>query len=323
MRTLVLLYSEINHSMPTITQLEYIIAVDQTRHFGEAAKQCFVTQPTLSAQIKKAEDVLGVLIFDRQQQPVVPTQVGRLLIEQARLILREHRQLHQLVADTKETIGGTLSIGIIPTIAPYLLPLFVGKFVRQYPKVKLQVHELTTEQIIEQLRTDQLDLGLLVTPLQEDDLLEYPLYYEEIQLYVHPKHRFAQTDSVALTHLHHQDMWLLSQGHCFRHQVINLCALRQEAQNKLPFSYEGGSLEALQRLVDQEGGFTLLPELAALHDSCRVRPLEPPVPLREVSLVHRSYYAKHKLLEVLQAAIREALPPHMLQNEQGQVVEWR
>lgn len=311
--------------MPTITQLEYIIAVDKTRHFGEAAKQCFVTQPTLSAQIKKAEDVLGVLIFDRQQQPIMPTQVGQQIIEQACLVLREHRQLHQLVAETKEETTGVLAIGIIPTIAPYLLPLFVGDFVRQYPKVELHVYEQTTEQIIKQLRTDQLDLGLLVTPLQEEDLIEHPLYYEEIQLYVHPEHQFAQTDSVALTHLHHQDMWLLSQGHCFRHQVINLCALQQEAtdKSKLPFSYEGGSLEALQRLVDREGGFTLLPELAALHDSCRVRPLEPPVPLREVSLVHRSYYAKHKLLEVLQAAIRAVLPTHMLQGEQGQVVEWR
>lgn len=311
--------------MPTITQLEYIVAVDQTRHFGEAAKQCFVTQPTLSAQIKKAEDLLGVAIFDRQQQPIVPTKVGVHIIEQARLILREHQHLHQLVAETKEEAAGQLSIGIIPTIAPYLLPLFVGDFVRRYPKIKLYVHEQPTEQIIHNLRTDQLDLGLLVTPLKEDDLVEHPLYYEEIQLYVHPEHQFAQTDSVALTHLHHQDMWLLSQGHCFRHQVINLCALQQEASDnrKLPFSYEGGSLEALQRLVDREGGFTLLPELAALHDDRHVRPLEPPAPLREVSLVHRSYYAKQKLLSVLQAAIREVLPAHMLQAERGQVVEWR
>ena len=311
--------------MPTITQLEYIVAVDQTRHFGEAAKQCFVTQPTLSAQIKKAEDLLGVVIFDRQQQPIVPTQVGQRLIEQARLILREHRYLYQLIAETKEEATGTLSVGIIPTIAPYLLPLFVGAFVRHYPKVALHVHELTTEQILHQLQNDQLDLGLLVTPLQEEDFVEHPLYYEEIQLYVHPEHQFAKTDRVALTHLHHQDMWLLSQGHCFRHQVINLCAIQQAATDRsnLPFGYDGGSLEALQRLVDREGGFTLLPELAALEDNRRVRRLDPPVPLREVSLVHRPYYAKKRLLTVLQEAIQAAIPKHLLQRARGQVVEWR
>lgn len=310
--------------MPSITQLEYIVAVDQERHFGVAAKQCFVTQPTLSTQIKKAEEVLGVMIFDRHKQPVVPTQIGKQIIAQAKRILREHQRLQQLVNEHENNLTGTISLGVLPTIAPYLLPLFVGNFVRNYPQIRLQIKEQTTLQITEGLKTDQLDLGILVTPLQEEGLVEYPLYYEEIQLYVHPNHTFAKNGSVPPAQLYHQEMWLLSQGHCFRNQVINLCALQQAAteRGKLPFSYEGASLEALQRLVDQEGGFTLLPELAAFNNK-NVRPLDPPVPLREVSLIARQNYGKDKLLKVLQKDIQAAVPSALLRAKRGQVVEWK
>ena len=309
--------------MPTITQLEYIVSVDVERHFGLAAKKCFVTQPTLSAQIKKAEEELGVLIFDRSKQPILPTTIGIQIIEQARVILREHQRLQQLVADFQNDVSGVLRVGIIPTIAPYLLPLFVGNFVRKYPKVDLQITEKTTEEIVNHLQNDLLDVGILITPLETPHIKERPLFYEEIQLYVHPKHHFAQNGSITTDALSKDNLWMLSQGHCFRNQVINLCAASIQSNNNLPFKYEGGSLEALQRLVDKEGGFTLLPELATLQKPQNVRSIAAPIPLREVSLVYIRNYAKIKLVELLEAQIKEMIPQHMLSKDRGQIVEWK
>lgn len=308
--------------MPSITQLEYIVAVDIERHFGLAAKKCFVTQPTLSAQIKKAEEELGTLVFDRSKQPVLPTAVGQQIIEQARIILREHQRLGQLVSEFKNDVSGKLRIGVLPTIAPYLLPLFIGDFIREYPKIDLQIKEQTTENILENLENDALDVGILVTPLHNEHIREIPLFYDEIQLYVHPKHQFAENSSVAPELISKEKFWMLSHGHCFRNQVINLCSLEQNNNNKnLPFDYEGGSLEGLQRLVDKEGGFTLLPELANLQTKENVRTINTIHPLREVSLVYVRNYAKIKLVKLLEETIKKAIPNHMLDKSRGQVVE--
>ncbi|WMX16495.1 MULTISPECIES: hydrogen peroxide-inducible genes activator [unclassified Aureispira] len=311
--------------MPTITQLEYIVAVDRERHFGLAAKKCFVTQPTLSAQIKKAEELLGVLIFDRSKQPILPTDIGEKIIQQARVVLREHQRLEQIIADFQNDISGQLRIGVLPTIAPYLLPFFVGNFTRKYPKINLLIKERTSKQIIEDLQNDLLDVGLMITPLKEDAIKERPLFYEEIQLYVHPEHHFSKNGRIAPSLLNKGNMWMLSQGHCFRNQVVNLCALQQQGgfNNNLPFQYEGGSLEALQRLVDKEGGFTLLPELATLNSGQNVRSLQAPVPLREVSLVYIRNYAKIKLLELLEQQIIATIPTHMLSKNRGQIIDWK
>lgn len=307
--------------MPTITQLEYIVAVDTLRHFGLAAKQCFVTQPTLSMQIKKAEEELGVIIFDRSKQPVLPTDVGIELIKQGRVILREKQRLEQIIADFQENVSGQLRIGIIPTLAPYLLPLFVGDFVRDYPKLNLKVKELTTQQIIQSLQNDSIDVGILVTPLNDPMLKEHVLFYEPIKAYVHPSHSLYGQQSISIQDLQQQSFWLLSQGHCFRDQVVNLCALNQ--QKNLPFEYESNSLEGLQRLVDKEGGFTLIPELATLPKKQHIQEIEAPKPLREVSLVYVRNFAKRKVLQLLSDSIKAAVPPHMLEAAPGHIVEWR
>lgn len=310
--------------MPTLTQLEYIVAVDTYRHFGIAAQKCFVTQPTLSMQIKKAEDELNTVLFDRSKQPVIPTDIGVEMIKQARVILREKERLHQVLGDFHNNVSGQLRIGIIPTLAPYLLPLFAGDFVRNYPKISLQVKELTTQQITDALQNDLLDVGILVTPLYEEQINEQPLFYEEIKLYVHPKHSFYQKAKVSLEELMGEDLWLLSQGHCFRNQMINLCALnRNEKTALLPFEYEGGSLEALKRLVDKEGGFTLVPELAIEEQNENIRSIASPVPLREVSLVYVRNFAKTKALDLLKEGILNAVPKSMHHKDRGQVVEWK
>ncbi|MCP4443423.1 MAG: hydrogen peroxide-inducible genes activator [Aureispira sp.] len=310
--------------MPTLTQLEYIVAVDTYRHFGSAAQKCFVTQPTLSMQIKKAEEELGTILFDRSKQPVIPTDVGVEVVKQARVVLREKERLHQVLADFQNNVSGQLRIGIIPTLAPYLLPLFVGDFVRSHPKIVLQVKELTTEQITIALQNDLLDVGILVTPLYEEQINEQPLFYEEIKLYVHPQHSFYEKSNISLDELVGQDLWLLSQGHCFRNQMINLCAInRNEKSALLPFEYEGGSLEALKRLVDREGGFTLVPELATHNLNGSVRSVASPSPLREISLVSVRNFAKTKALTLLSEQILQAVPKHMHTKNRGQIVEWK
>ena len=175
--------------MPTITQLEYIVAVDTYRHFGIAAQKCYVTQPTLSMQIKKAEEELGVILFERSKQPIIPTDIGIPIIEQARVILREMQRIDDIIANFHNEVSGSLRLGIIPTLAPYLLPLFVGSLIRKYPKINLIVKEMTTADIKSALQNDLLDVGLLVTPLQEPSIYEMPLFYEEIKLYLHPEHQ--------------------------------------------------------------------------------------------------------------------------------------
>lgn len=307
--------------MPTITQLEYIVAVDTLRHFGMAAKECFVTQPTLSMQIKKAEEDLGVIIFDRSKQPVLPTDVGRELILQARNILREAQALNQIVDNYKDVISGSLRVGIIPTLSPYLLPLFVGSFTANNPKIKLEVQELQSKHIIEQLKNDTLDVGVMVTPAHEVGMKELPLFYESIKLYVHPQNRYAASKEVQSNELTAQGLWMLSQGNCFRNQTLNLCPKSGQEASNLPFKLESGSLESLKRLVDKEGGFTLLPELAVESDK-QVRSVVNPMPLREVSLVYVRNFAKTKLLNLFAKEIKKGIDPTMLDAKRGKIVEW-
>lgn len=306
--------------MPTITQLEYIVAVDTLRHFGLAAKECFVTQPTLSMQIKKAEEDLGVIIFDRGKQPIIPTDVGRELIIQARNILREVQALNQIVDDFKNVVSGHLRIGVLPTISPYLLPLFVGNFVRNNPKVKLEVEEHSSQVIIDGLKNDTIDVGIITTPAHELGIRELPLYYEEIKLYTHPENRYHQNKKVEYADLSTQHLWTLSKGNCFRNQTINLCTERHPNVN-LPFHLESNSLESLKRLVDKEGGFTLLPELAITNTE-NIRSIQNPVPVREISLVYVRNFAKTRLLELLAKEIKKTIPTHMQNPERGRVIEW-
>lgn len=309
--------------MLSLLQLEYIVAVAQHRHFAKAAETCFVTQPTLSMQIQKAEEELNALIFDRSRQPISLTDVGAVLVEQAKIVLREHQNMLDMVKDFRNDIGGTLHLGIIPTIAPYLLPLFAGDFLRAFPQVQLKIRELTTFQISKALLNDELDVAILATPLKENYILEMPLFYEEIMIYSQPEHRFAQLEAVPMSELSKEKIWLLSQGHCFRSQIINICNIDEPKNSSSGLDYESGSLESLRRLVDKEGGVTLLPELAVTEKNTQVHSLCAPLPLREISLVYARHFAKHKLLKTLANFIQKNIPAHLLNPKRGQTVEWK
>lgn len=313
--------------MITLTQLEYIVAIDEYRHFATAAEKCFVTQPTLSMQIKKLEDELGVIIFDRSRQPVVPTDIGAKLIEQARTALSSTERIKEIIREEQQEVEGQLKIGIIPTLAPYLLPIFIGRYIRKYPSVKIEVEELVSEEIIRRLKHDLLDVGLFVTPYGDEKIVERPVFYEEMLIYAHPGHELLKQKEIRPKDIVTPEIWMLGEGHCFRSQVVNLCAMSGMQHNNLPFSFESNSLETLMRIVDVEGGFTLIPELALQYmpesKKSQVRAFAENKPLREVSVIYSRHYAKQKLISLLSEEIRSVVPAQMLKPERGNIVEWK
>ena len=313
--------------MITLTQLEYIVAIDEYRHFATAAEKCFVTQPTLSMQIKKLEDELGVIIFDRSRQPVVPTDLGAKLIEQARMTLSATQRIKEIIQEEQQEVEGTLKIGIIPTLAPYLLPVFIGPYIRKYPAVKVEVEELVSEEIIRRLKRDILDVGLFVTPYHDEKIVERPVFYEEMLVYAHPDCELLKKKEVGHEDIVTSDIWMLGNGHCFRNQVVNLCEMSASQHKNLPFEFESNSLETLMRIVDVEGGFTLIPELALQYMSPekkkQVRSIDNTKPLREVSVIYSRHFTKQRLITLLCDEIKSVVPAHMLKRDRGMIVEWK
>ncbi|QDH78427.1 hydrogen peroxide-inducible genes activator [Echinicola soli] len=309
----------------TIQQLEYVLAVDKHRHFGQAAEACFVTQPTLSAQIHKLERELDVVIFDRSKMPVIPTEIGQQLIEQAKRVVSESKGIYEMISQLKGNISGVIKLGIIPTLAPYLLHLFIRNFLEKYPNVQLQVEELITEEIIKRLRNDELDLGIVVTPLQEQGIVEKPMFYEKFYAYLSKDHRLLKKEAIEVKDLMVDDFWVLQQGHCFRDQVLSICD--QTKFQRMNFHYESGSLEGLKNMVNRYKGVTLLPELATFDlsedEKARIRPFAGEQPTREVSIVLTRSFLKKRLVELLYNEVTSAIPEDMTSKAHGKVVKFK
>lgn len=309
----------------TIQQLEYLIAVDKHRHFGNAADSCFVTQPTLSAQLSKLERDLGVLLFDRSKMPVIPTEIGIQIIAQAKRVVSESKGIYELVAQLKGDISGVIKLGIIPTLAPYLLHLFIRKFLEKYPHVKLEVQEMVTEDVVRKLKNDELDLGIVVTPLMEPGIIEKPMFYEKFFAYLSKDHSLLKEEKFNPKKVNKEDFWVLQQGHCFRDQVINLCD--QSLSGPKNFHYESGSLEGLKNMVNRYKGVTLLPELATKELSeeelTRLRPFEGEPPIREVSIILNRNFLKQKLVELLFKEITASIPQEMTSKAHGKIIRFK
>lgn len=298
-----------------LQQLEYILAVDQHRHFAEAAKHCHVTQPTLSTMIQKLEDELGVKIFDRSKKPVLPTEEGKKLIAQARKVLAESRRFQELASELKGELRGVLELGIIPTVAPYLLPAFLTSFLERFPDIHLHIIELTTEEIIRRLKHHQLDAAILATPLSDPSLYEHPLYDEEFVAYASPEQPLLKKQFVAPEDIKLDELWLLEEGHCLRTQVVNLCELRYSDAEENRLAYAAGSVETLKKMVDMGHGVTILPEMAIAdltdEEHARLRFFKPPAPVREISLVTYRYFARERLFNAIAEHIRASVPVTM------------
>ena len=307
-----------------LQQLEYIVAVDTHRHFEKAAQQCFVTQATLSMMIKKLEGELDVVLFDRSRQPVVPTEAGKLILEQARRVLKETEQLRQLSLQAKAGSQGYLKIGIIPTLAPYLLPLFLTQFLQKYPSVKLKIIEQTTEPLLQLLQTDKIDVGIMATPLSGKGFTETHLFYEAFQVYVADGAKPLKKKYIMAEDIDVNKLWLLEEGHCLRSQVLNLCEIQKQQALAHHLDYETGSMESLLKITEMNGGITIVPHLATVHFSAeqreKLRPFKPPVPAREISLVTYRHFVKKGLLQVLEKEILQAVKKYLPQKVELDVV---
>lgn len=304
-----------------IQQLEYIIAVDNYRHFSKAAEASFVTQPTLSMMIQKLEEELGVKIFDRSQLPVHPTEIGKRIIDQARVAVAQVNQLKEIVQEEKGIVKGVFRLGIIPTISPYLLPKLMQVHSENKFDIRIVISELTTDQILKGLSNDSLDGGILATPLKEPAIREHPIYYERFFAYISPVEKtiYAKT-SIDESDLTAARLWLLDEVHCFRTQILHLCNFkkRRGGNQQSIFSYEAGSIDTLINIVDKNDGLTVIPEMAlsSLSETQmkNVRSFKNSTPVREVSLVTRKEFFRERLLSILIDEVKMAIP-RSLQDE--------
>lgn len=307
----------------TLVQLEYIVAVDTYRSFVSAAEKCFVTQPTLSMQIQKLEEFLNVKLFDRSKQPISPTEIGAQIIAQARLVLQETGKIKEIISNQQQEITGELKIGIIPTIAPYLLPEVIAGMLAKYPDLKLLIWEYTTDDIIHHLKTGVIDCGILATPLMDDHINEIPLYYETFVGYVSKTSKLYKKKTIDAVDFDEENIWLLNEGHCMRSQVLNIC--RSTKNNRLPsLIYNTGSVETLIRMVDVNDGTTLLPE-RSLKDLTpnqldKVRYFKSPEPVREISVVTHKNFVKKRMLNGLKEEILALIPKGMKNRGKMNVV---
>ncbi|WP_432670079.1 LysR substrate-binding domain-containing protein [Flavobacterium sp. SM2513] len=290
----------------TITQLQYVLAVAEHRNFTLAAEKCFVTQPTLSMQIQKIEEELKIQIFDRSKKPIQMTEIGEKIVAQAKNIVIEADRIKDIVEHQKGFIGGEFRLGIIPTVMPTLLPMFLSNFINKYPKVKLIIEELNTDEIITRLKNGHLDAAIASTPLQEEKLKEIVLYYEPFVAYIPENHKIADKKEIEISDLNLEEILLLQDGHCFRDGILNLCK-NSSAGLGTSFQLESGSFETLVKLANEGLGTTLLPFLHTLDlnekDKKHLHHFVEPKPAREVSLIFPKTELKIHIIDALRTTI--------------------
>lgn len=306
----------------TLQQLEYILAVNQFRHFARAAEYCRVTQPTLSAMIQKLEEELDTRIFDRSQQPVCPTPVGIHIIEQAQNILVQANRIKNIIEEEKHSLTGTFKLGILPTVAPYLLPRFFPQLMKKYPDLDIRVVEMKTNDIKKALQTGEIDAGIVASLAGMEELQQTPLFYEQFFAYVSREDALFNNEVIRTSDLNGEQLWLLDEGHCFRDQLVRFCQMKSARASQL--AYHLGSMETFMRMVESGKGVTFIPELAVLQlgeaQKELVRPFAIPCPTRQVVLLTNKNFIRHTLLEVLVKEIKLSVPKEMFSLKATQAV---
>lgn len=311
----------------TFTQLEYLIAVDRFGNFSEAATHCFVTQPTLSMQIQKLEEELGVIIFKRDKHPIVPTEIGYKIIEQAKQILKEKEKLHIILQIERGEFIGSLRVAIIPTVSSYLLPMFLGNFTKKYPNVELIIDEVTTDEVIAGLEKSYFDIGIVALRSNQENFLTETLYYEPFVAFLPPNHKLMMKNKLSQDDLNVKDFLLLKEGHCLREQTLSVCRSSEDEwikkSNKVVF--QSGNLETLMKLVDQKFGMTLLPFLALQYVKDKkklnqIKEFNNLVPKREVGFIYTKTFIKKHLSNALKEEILKVIPDKLKQNKNGLIV---
>jgi LysR family transcriptional regulator, hydrogen peroxide-inducible genes activator len=307
----------------TLTQLNYILAVDRCRNFAQAAKECFVTQPTLSMQIQKLEDYLQIIIFDRSKSPVEPTPMGKKVLEYAQKVMMNAQQLEELSKSLRGEVKGEFILSVIPTLAPYILPLFVQKFVQEFPEVELKIYENQTDEIIRLLKDGKIDGAILAAPLEVKELHEEHLFFEPFKIFLSPEHELLKKKSVDEKDLNLGEAWLLKEGHCLRAQALQLCQVKKNADYKHLF-FEAGSLETLINMVKSAKGFTVLPYLATINlsdkDSKLLKDFKNSVPVRDICFVTGPHSMKKSIEKALVKTIGKNIPKELKKASGSEVL---
>ena len=298
----------------TFQQLEYLVSVYDHRHFGHAAVECKVSQPTLSTTIQKLEAELGVTLFERSSRTVKPTPICEKVVQQARQTLMAAEGIGQLIADAQRKPSGTFRLGILPTIAPYLLPRCFPKLCKDFPQLDLRVKEMKTQPIKEALLSGDIDAAVIVRTEDAEGLRLTPLFFEQFVAYVAPSHALYHLPAIKTSDLVNEAVWLLDEGHCFRDQLVKFCSLKSAQASKSTYSL--GSIETFMRMVEGGKGVTFIPELALdqLTESQRqlVRPFALPIPTRQVVALTTKSFVRLSQLRLVVDAVRNSVPERML-----------
>ena len=295
----------------TIIQLEYLLAVANCGSFSQAAEHCFVTQPSLSMQIKALEEELGVVLLDRSKKPVIPTQAGEIVLAQARETITAYNYIKEAVAEFKGETAGKLRLGVIPTIAPYLLHKFIPDCARNYPRVELEISEMVTADIVEALRRDRLDAALVASGTCGDGILEQELFNDRFFVYVSPENPLYERQNIRIEDIDLKDLVILSPGNCMRDQIIELCQARREMPAH--YTFESGSLETLMRIVDCTACLTIVPEMAVEYIPAdrrdRLKTLAKGATSRKIAVAVRRTYVKNSIIRALTQTILDNVTP--------------
>lgn len=308
----------------TIQQLKYIVALDEERHFARAAEVCMVTQPGLTIQLKNLEEEIGIKIFDRNKVPLTPTKLGVEIINRAKKILREANEIRDFVVNEKNSIEGELKLGVISTLSPYLIPLFISSMKTAAPKVHFIIKESNTGQLMQDIETGALDVAIMATPTGNANLIEHPIFKEPFVAYLNKLHPMAEEDFYELQPTDKPELLLLQNEYCYNAQLLDICGIKEPGKIKEQFSYDISSIETLKNLVRAQLGFAIIPELSIINetDTSLFKTFKEPKPVREISLVVSDTFSKKLLLEKMNETIWNCLPESLKQNFSYRKIRW-
>jgi LysR family hydrogen peroxide-inducible transcriptional activator len=300
----------------TLQQLEYFVAICETQNFVKASEKCFVTQPALSLALQKLEDELAVKLIDRQKHPVEITSIGKKLLDEVKKAIKNIKQIKDMVLEEQNIDSGKFTLGVIPTVATYIVPMLFAKQNSDYQNIELVLKERTTEQCVLEIMKGELDAALLAMPLNLDGFAEYPIYYEKFYAYVSNsrkyRHKFIELDKIDI-----RELWLLEEEHCLRGQITNLCQMKQNDEKSI--KYESGSIETLLNIVDYNKGLTIIPEMNAMalpeERQEHLRFFKNNNAVREIGLIVSEQYVRKKLLNAVVEIVKKVVPKSM-QNQQ-------
>jgi len=308
----------------TIQQLKYIVALDEERHFARAAEACLVSQPGLTTQLKNVEEEIGIKIFDRTKVPLTPTLLGIEIIRRAKKILKEVDEIRDYVITEKNALDGEVKLGVIATLSPYLMPLFIQSIKIVAPKMHFIIKEASTVQLMQDLETGSIDIALMATPTGNTNLREYPVFNEPFVAYLNENHQMANAAFYEMQPSDKPELLLLQNEYCYNAQLLEICDSKGSQKFMQQFSYDISSIETLKNLVRAKLGFAIIPELSIQNekDGAYFKPFKEPKPVREISLVVSDTFSRKLLLEKMKEAIWNSLPASMREEITYKKIQW-